>query len=288
MKKFWITSGFCLAAVSCNFYQTFDKPNSDPQKVAAASAYFDAEKYDEALSLLTGVRGGTYGPESAILRYFLTLSDIGMTTDALLQAILNANGKAGAMITNLGKVFLPEASEQTRLRLFDAYSEYRNLGSSEARFVIRFLTSVLFLAELIAEDSAGLGSIRASRLAKNPTQCRTAIQSSTDLLTNGLTILDHCAAPAGGTLLVAGDPLDALTNLQRDDFKGSPSLNLMLACIKEIQDAVVSMSANAGNITSAQNFANQLLDQGSNLIDFQSAAGSPLFRGLLIANEIGE
>jgi hypothetical protein len=262
------------ALLGCNAFTSFDGPSSDPQLLEAARACFDRGDYDCA-SRYYGQLSTNSSDIANTEHAFALLSQSGMTAGTFISIVLNGVSSGGQLVTRLANSLIPQAKQATRLNIFHAYQKSLLINDTRTKGLVRFVTSIALLSEVLAEASTH-GALHKSDLVADATACAAA-SLLTYLITPG------CLGPSG-TTLTSGSAAITLTTATDTQLTGSPSLQMILAAITEVDAGISQMGTSSlGSTTSS--FATQLLTNGVVNTD---PTDSPIFRGLLISQGVGE
>lgn len=260
-----------LSNLGCNALSFIDSPSGDQQILAAARACFDKGNFDCASKFygqLSNASSDNANSEGA----FEILSQNGVSVAVFMSAVISGSSSGGKLVTTLANSLTSNASETTRLNIFHAYQKNSLINDTKVRGLIRFITALSLMAEILAEDAGTDGKLNQSDIATNATGCLAASPL--------FTLSPHCAKPSGKKL-ISGTALNLATATDAQ-MSGSPSLQMIYAAVTEVNQGISQMQATGSLGSSTSSFSTNLLAATLDTGD------SPGFRGALIFYDIGD
>jgi hypothetical protein len=248
-----IRSSLLLAALvalislsGCNLYGGLDGPSGDAQILSAARAAFDQGDYQLAIQLygeLSSANADVGLSETA----YADLTQAGASMQAYAAAFGKGDVAIGPAITSFAEGILAKGSgETTRVAIWQAFNLQKNIQNPNLKALVRFLGSLSFAAEILAETSSD-----GKRIMK------------TDL-SNGKVNISATPFPSSGNGNALGGTFPASTSAATltDVSVTTPTYNMFNAALTEIilDIAVLGDSGTFG--ASTLSFAQQL--SGSN------------------------
>jgi hypothetical protein len=260
-----------LMLTGCNFYDFLDNPSGDTQLLSAARACFDQGDFTCSSNYYSQISSSTTD-QAAAEQAFLILSQNGASMSTFMTAAVSDSSSGGKFVTRLAKG-LATANRGTtaRVNLFQAFKKVNSIQGTQVQGLVRFITASAFLGEILAENSATLGTFLKTDLVTDPTTCAA---SSADLT--------GCNAPSSN-VFTSGTTLSLSTATDTDISVAAPTLHMVVAAVNEIQTGINQMGATGTLGNSTGTFASNISD--SSALISTSPAG---FRRLLITLELGE
>lgn len=279
----------CVALSGCNFnvFSPFDAPSGDAQLLSAAQACEDQGDYVCAAKYYAQV--STANADEAISdEAFAALSENGVTMGTFSDAFGGGTSDPGAAITELAadeSLFLQSHTALTaRLAIVAAAQTAPKIQNQDLRGLVRFMTAIGLVAELLAEDANPAGSFTQADLVYDPSACL-------NISSLGGCAATACAKPSGSKL-VAGALVTDLDTVTPSTISGPPTFQLMSAAISKITYALTNEISNLGPFGgSTSGFASALAPLSASTylpIDPSNTADSECFRWGLLQNDIGK
>jgi hypothetical protein len=257
----------------CNVYQIVDKPSGDKQILAAARDCFDQGDYECAGTYYLKL-SPDFNDEAQSEIVFISLKQNGMGVGPFMDAVINGSSSGGKLVTKIANGLVALAGETTRLNYFHAYQKYSNITDSRVQGLIRFVTSLSLMAELLAEDVGSTSTLLQTDLVSDPTAC---LASTAPLFTG-------CGKPAGKKM-VSGTATIKLTTAKDTDLSGSPSLAMINAAAVELNAGIKQMQTTGSLGNSTSDFTTNIISSASLVII--DGTDSPAYRKTLVQYEIG-
>lgn len=265
----WLFSG-------CNIFSPFDDPTNNAQLISKARACFDEGDLKCARENYSKVEGTTYDDLRASERAFAVLDEEGAGLEDFIKAFRDSNG--GTALTSLASAISYGAGENKRKRIFEAYQETMNIaGNSQLRGLVRFITSLVFAAEILAEDVGDNSQLDKSDLVRNPNACMTG-----GII--GCATGPSCGSPMGdkiqtGAELIVGEPNPFVVRTREISLTGDPTLYMLSAAIQAANYAINIEIGSSGKLS------------GDKIGKFTGSVnisqGPACFRYLMINNGVG-
>ncbi len=251
MKSYFSILALTFALTGCNAYQFVDSPAGDAQNLAAARSCLDRGDYSCAteyyLKLSPSMSDTTYS-ELAIAN----LAKSGITVGTFASTILQSDASIGRLLTLFAGSLSYQASSSLRLNLFHNYQLALKIQNPQAQGVLRLITTLAFMAELLAEDASTTGVYQASDLVVNSTGCLalSAINAANS---------PNCSGPAANTLIsgqALSGPLSSALDADIEDlnYGGAPTLFMFNAGLAEVQTAINLIGSGSKLISSVASF----------------------------------
>ncbi|MBI2712389.1 MAG: hypothetical protein HYX41_05975 [Bdellovibrio sp.] len=273
IQKSSVIAMLCAVLCSgCNILGVVDSPSGDAQTLSKARACFDQADYTCAAkyyALMSSVSQDTTISESV----FQTLAQNGATMGVFMSAATSASS-GGRLITKIASSMSANGtSGQTRrLAIFHAYQQWSSISDTNLRNLVRFLSSLALVAEILSEDAGTAGTFSQSDWVTSPTQCAAN--------TNLLLTRTGCTAPSGKNI-TTGAKVTLSSTTTDSSMSGSPTLGMIAGGISEIDAGLTGMSIAGGVGGTAQGFTSQAI---LNAVD---PTNDGLYRGLLFTYDIG-
>jgi hypothetical protein len=251
-----------------------DKPSGDIQILSAARACFDVGDYECASNYYSQLSSAS-SDQSNSEAVFQTLAQNGVSVSAFMDSVISGSSEAGKLVTNLSTYLIPTSGESARLAFFHAFQKQSTISDSRTQGLIRFITSLSLLSELLAEDAdTTKGKLQQADLVSSPTGCA----DSTAPLFSG------CEKPTGKKI-VSGAATIVLKTATDAQMSGSPSLQMINAAAVEIEQGLSQMQTSGSLGSSSSSFTQGLLNAASaGIID---GTDSPAYRKVLIQYNVG-
>lgn len=229
------------AAASCNVFSIIDKPSGDTQLLSAARACFDRGDFTCARDNYAKLSPSA-AESAAADQAFLALDELGAGFSVFMSSFGKGDGSATNLIQTLTEAMIPQASQETRMRIFAAFKRTAEIRSNkELQGLVRFVTATALVSEILAEDATGTTFSR-SDLVSDPSVCATASEGSCD--GNAA-----CGKPTGKKLesggALTGNDLDPAGVPVADTAVNTThaTMGLLVAAFNEINQGAVDMGA---------------------------------------------
>jgi hypothetical protein len=238
-----LTAFVALISLSgCNLWGGLDGPSGDAQILSAARAAFDQGDYQLAIQLygeLSSANADVGLSETA----YADLTQAGASMQAYAGAFGKGDTAIGPAITSFAEGILKVGSGQaTRVAIWQAFNKQQNIANPQLKALVRFLGSLSFAAEILAETSVDGSTI------------------TTADLNNGRVSISATAFPSSGNGVALGGSFPASTGAATltDVNVATPTYNMFNAALTEIilDIAVLGDSGTFG--TSTLSFAQEL------------------------------
>jgi hypothetical protein len=228
-----------------------DSPGNDAQYLSAARACFDKgdiecarENYEEISSLTDQIRA-----EQA----FSILEEAGAGFEFFLDSLGSGQGASG--ITAFANGLIDGAGMEKRLQIFEAFQYVDEIENTELRGLVRFISGVALMAELLAEG-AGINDgdrLEPEDLVTDPATCTT----------NALLCAANCTPTS--EFAFSGNPIDLLSDPvggQALEDEDEPDLDHIMNAVEAIDHAMnVELQAEGGAFSEGiGGFAGSLVD----------------------------
>lgn len=274
MKQYLGIACLVFLLGGCNSYSFLDTPSGDAQLLSAARGCFDKGDYECASKYYSQVSGDSSDLANSE-EAFEILAQNGMTVGIFMSAAIDGGSDSGVLITKIANALTPVAKKSTRLGIFHAYQKTSSIGDRHTQGLIRFITSISFLSEILAEDASTPGKLAKSDLVQNPVTC---LASEPTFASSG------CNPPAGKKIVTGQSiSLPTATDTDISGPGGAPTLYMINAAIEEISTSINQMQASGDIGSSSTSFSTAVLAAATFLSLSPSA-----YRGTLIQFNIGE
>lgn len=264
-----LTLGLALTPVvlgGCNIFHTSSTPGSDDRILSRARACFDQGDMQCAKDNYAKLSTSS-ADERITEETYLTMNELNVTWATFMEAFIPSGGsfKIGNFITKVGQKFATNAGEATRLTLFSAFKNTGDVSNERLRGLLRFLTSTLLMAEILAEDATD-GNYTTADLVKDPTSCANAAKDSASASATSpyCALYTACNKPTGkkistGTSIGTDNDLTQATTAQ---MSGDPTLYMLFAAMVQVINGVNLISGSGSSsssavLSSAVTFVNQ-------------------------------
>jgi hypothetical protein len=259
-SSLFLTIVVSLSLTGCNLYGGIDGPSGDAQLLSACRAEFDQGDYETAKQCYQQLSGNDSDiglSESA----YVGLTQAGASMKAYAAAFGKGDVNIGPAITTFAEGILANGSGQaTRVAIWQAFNEQVNIHDPNLKALVRFLGSLSFAAEILAETSSDGKKIM-----------------KTDL-NNGKVNISATLFPASGTGSLGGTfPASANAATLADVNVATPTYNMFNAALTEVILDVGALHATGTFGASTLTFASQLT--GTNFP--ASPAATSAYAGLL-------
>lgn len=142
-----------ISLTGCNLFGGLDGPSGDEQLLSAARAAFDQGDYQLAIQLygeLSSANSDVGLSETA----YVDLTQAGASMKAYATAFGKGEVAIGPAITTFAEGILANgAGQATRVAIWQAFNEQQNITDPQLKALVRFLGSLSFAAEILAETS---------------------------------------------------------------------------------------------------------------------------------------
>lgn len=253
--KMTFAAPLLLMLTSCTFniFAPLDSPSGDPQLLSTARAALDRGDFVTAAKdyqALSTADADIAASEQA----FMLLDQSGAGMMAFASAFGTGGGNAGKAIVAIANGIGSSVggSAATRLNIFHAFNETKNITDPTLRGLVRFLTSLALIAETLAESAHLAGSFVGADIVTNVAGCAAAGPSGL----TGCALASACQPPAQSKLPSGSGTFDlkTATDTTMSDAANAPTLTLIQAAIAEINTALGSTEiAASGALSSAVN-----------------------------------
>jgi hypothetical protein len=248
----------------CNLLSSLDSPSGDAQILAAARACFDAGNFTDASNYYLKLSNGSNDARYADLA-FEALAQNGLPASIFMSAVASSSGSIGSLITQLAGQLSYHASVTTRLGIFQAYQAAWNIQNTQSQGVLRFITSLALVAEILSENAATPGIYKQSDLVDNPGTGAGSCAASTA----------NCAGKMTG-----GSHFTLVQTTPTSSFSGTPTLSM-------IQAGITEMAASGLQITGSLSSSATVLSTTTTSATIDNTTKEKAFRGALITLGIG-
>lgn len=272
----WALVFFFIPVTGCNLFSFVDSPSGDIQLLSAARSALDRGDYASAskyYGLISSASSDQVTSESA----FEILAQNGMTISVFMTAVLAASTNSGKLVTRLSQSLIGNAGSTARLNIFHAYQKVLLINNSKLRGLVRFITSLTLIAELLAEDANSSTQLLQTDLVLSPTSCLAAYPA--------FYLSASCGKPTNSKL-ISGSSSITLSTATDSQMSGSPSLFMISAALNEISTGTSEMGSSGTLGSSSSTFASVLTVAGQTIA--ADPDESPEFRGALIYYGVGE
>ncbi len=232
--------GFALVLSSCNIFDPFDGPGDDPEQLAsAARACFDAEEYECAREYYAKITNPSDQVRAEIA--FLRLAPIGASIGTFMKTLGGNASDAGSLITAVANnIALKNPGQNSRLEVFRAFKESDQITTAEQKGLVRFISSISMLAEILAEEMDTKGDLRKSDIVRNVAGCPTS----------NCFVDNDCAAPLSGAVIdnTLGNNGDRMEGATEANFTATqPSMQMLRRAFSEVQPAITLLGSSDDN-----------------------------------------
>jgi hypothetical protein len=226
-----------LFLMGCNLWGGIDGPSGDAQILSSCRADFDQGDYDDALKCYQQLSSNDSDiglSESA----YVGLTQAGASMKAYASAFGKGDVSIGPAITTFAEGILAQGSGQTtRVAIWQAFNQQVNIHDPNLKALVRFLGSLSFAAEILAETSADKIHIYKA-----------------DLGNGKVTVSGSFPAVLGGAPLINSTGAATLANVS----VATPTYNMFDSALAEILLDVAQLNAQGTFGTSTLSFANTL------------------------------
>ncbi|MEK6580553.1 MAG: hypothetical protein AABZ55_15125, partial [Bdellovibrionota bacterium] len=276
--------GISITLFSClNLFSPLDSPSGDEQLISAARACVDRgnlacafEKYGRVSSLKSDI--------SISETSFAILDRNGANMAAFMDVMGTGDLSGGAMITGLANHLVGKADIAHRQSIVGAYQQVTGIKAPEVRGLVRLMTGMALIAELLAEDLSS-GTYTTAKLVQDPTLCAASVATSCpgSIVCSG----------APGSIIVSGPAIGDLDVVVPTTLTGPPSFHLIDAAMQKIKIALTQeIIADAGLGARTAAFATQLSNPpggvvAADYLPLVAASDSPCYRWGMLDAGIG-
>jgi hypothetical protein len=251
---------FLLLLSGCNLYGGIDGPSGDQQILSSCRAEFDQGDYQDALNCyqqLSSSDSDTGLSESA----YVGLTQAGASMKAYASAFGKGTSSIGPAITTFAEGILANGSGQaTRVAIWQAFNEQKNIQNIQLRSLVRFLGAISFAAEILAESSANGLTITKADLSDGKVTVSGSFPTVlggtlTDGLSTGAATLANVnvAAPTYNMFNSAlAEIIQDVDQLGDQGTFGTSTLTFAQALTTAFQSGLVSTSVYVAALTSPQ------------------------------------
>ncbi len=270
-----------LTLAGCNAFQTLDPPKGDAQDLAAARSALDRGDYATATQYYLTLSPSLNDTEYTEL-VASQLSQSGIPVGTFASAIIESGANIGRLLTLFANELSYQASPSLRLELFHNYQRALKIHNPQAQGVMRLVTALALIAEILSEDAATPGHYTAADLVKNPAGC---LGASSKSLASALV---DCQG-ATNKKLISGQPLATpLASATDANLSGAPTLSMISAGILEIQTAISLINSHSKLTSSAASFITEFSGATIDSVDNSgNNHSSPIFLYLLLSLGVG-
>tara|TARA_Y100000590_G_scaffold263124_1_gene295239 strand:- start:769 stop:1527 length:759 start_codon:yes stop_codon:yes gene_type:complete len=230
-----------------------DSPSGNEQILSKAKACFDEGDFDcarEYYAKLSSEYSDIKESESA----FLILDEQGIDMGVFMTAF--GSGGSGKGVTQIAnRLALLGANTTKRASIYEAYLKVGIISDRATRGLVRFVTGIALLAEVLAEQAGGNSNLDQTDLITSGTL--TACKASTSVT---------CAAACTRTsALGVGASVDLYNSLPTSStITGTDHYGLIHGIIQALSNALsYELSAGGNFSTGIGGFTNQLLSQSA-------------------------
>lgn len=146
----WLALLTGLLLTGCNAFSPLSSPSGDAQLLSAARAAFDQGNYQQAINYygqLSSSNSDTGLAESA----YAEMTEAGASMQAYAGAFGKGDVAIGPAITAFAESMVP-GSQAKRVAIWQAYNQAASIGDANLKYLVKFLGSVSFAAEILAES----------------------------------------------------------------------------------------------------------------------------------------
>jgi hypothetical protein len=150
-----LSAFFALATLSgCNLWGGIDGPSGDAQILSSCRAAFDQGDYDTAKQCYQQLSANDSDIALSETAY-AGLTQAGASMKTYASAFGKGNVEIGPAITSFAEGILAQGRGQAvRVAIWQAFNEQANIKDHNLQALVRFLGSLSFAAEILAETSS--------------------------------------------------------------------------------------------------------------------------------------
>jgi hypothetical protein len=291
-SKFTFIIAFSCLATSCNFYEFFDPPSGNAQLLSAARACFDQGDMRCALRNYQKM-SDRHQDLSATESAFVLLDQEGISFSLFYQTFGKGGGAEG--FNRMANRLAPSAGLEKRLALLDAYESVLMIEQKDLRGLVRFLTSVALLSEILAEAAGENQRLEKTDFVDQPAECLKAIAKDACSIAPDtssqiqIDILDLCRKqPEDQKTITSGKTINLFEDLRdkKIEFETEkPHYGMVWGLAHSIRHALQNeLEISSGNL---ERGFSSLIDE---ILDYETdiAANYSCFSHLMITKGIGE